>query len=95
MRSARAKASIELPREPFCLTVDQLAAYCQIGRHKADEWTHRAGFPVIREEGTILIPLRALLDWLDEQGLGSNERPAAHAEIARLPIRKRPASGGA
>lgn len=84
MKTSRAKPVLTVELPFVCLTIDQVAAANQVSRTKVVEWTHRAGFPVIREEGTIRIPVRALLDWLDKTAFDTNARPAERTPIAAL-----------
>lgn len=68
----RAQIDVRLEMEPVLITVEQMMALCQIGQHKAFEWTHRKGFPVIREGQLVLIPLDGLKQWLAERAAESD-----------------------
>lgn len=63
-----------LPQEPLLLTLDQASDLCQVSRAKIDEWSHRTGFPVIREGGVVRVPLDLFKVWLEGWARGSNER---------------------
>jgi hypothetical protein len=60
----RAQIDVKLELEPVLITVEQMMALCQIGQHKAAEWTRRKDFPVIREGQLVLIPLDGLKQWI-------------------------------
>ena len=47
--------------------VKELQEVLGIGESKAREMTHREGFPAIRDGKRILIPVKALERWLEEQ----------------------------
>ena len=51
----------------ICLTVEQAAQSLGISRPTLLGLTHKAGFPCFRIGRRVLIPRRALLDWLDRQ----------------------------
>ena len=54
-------------KERICLTVEEAARVLGISRITALKLTHTDGFPCFRVGRRILIPRRALLDWLDRQ----------------------------
>lgn len=56
----------------LCLTPEQAAQACQVSRDQIDIWTHRAGFPVIRDGRVVRIPLDQLREWLAAQAVGTN-----------------------
>ena len=51
----------------ICLTVEQASKALGLSRPTMLELTHTAGFPCFRIGRRVLIPRRALLDWLDRQ----------------------------
>lgn len=51
----------------IALTVEQASKALGLSRPTMLELTRRAGFPCFRVGRRILIPRRALLDWLDRQ----------------------------
>ena len=53
--------------EQIALTVEQAAQSLGISRPTMLELTRKAGFPCFRVGRRILIPRRALLDWLDRK----------------------------
>lgn len=59
------------------LTPQQAAEACQVSRGKLDEWSHRTGFPVIREGGTVRIHAGLLDEWLKARALETNAPLAA------------------
>jgi hypothetical protein len=75
------------PLPTLLLTMEQAAAACQVNLHVVEEWSHRAGFPVIRESRVVRIPLEQLQQWLAAEAIATNARPAATKELVRLPIR--------
>lgn len=88
------KPAIALDLQPACYTIDQTAAICQVTRDKVVEWSHREGFPVLREANTVRIPVRALIEWLDQQAFLTNQQPAKFTRPARLPLRRTTSPGG-
>jgi excisionase family DNA binding protein len=72
------------------LTPEQAAEVCQVSRAKLDEWTHRAGFPVIREGSIVRVPLELLKVWIAEQALATNAPREPVVQIAfSSPVRRR------
>lgn len=70
----------------LALTPAQTCEALQIGRDTFDVWSHRPGFPVIRDGKTILVPLESLKTWLIEQASGTKEDESFARELAQLPI---------
>jgi excisionase family DNA binding protein len=64
------------------VTPEQAADYCGISRSKLDEWTHRIGFPVIREASTVRIHAALLDEWLRAQA-GAFNQPVPSPELGR------------
>jgi excisionase family DNA binding protein len=78
------------PPEPvplLALTPTQVCEALQIGRDQFDEWSHRSGFPVIRDGKTILVPLESLKAWLVEQAASTNGSVSPRLEDAHSDVR--------
>lgn len=67
----------------LCLTPEQAAAACQVSRDQIDVWTHRPGFPVIRDGRVVRIPLDQLRTWLASESLITNGPPVGPGELTR------------
>lgn len=69
------------PRQPtavaILLTREQAADVCQISLPTFDEWSRRAGFPVIRVGRTVRFPRVQLEEWLARTALATNATPSA------------------
>lgn len=73
----------DLAMPPVLLTPEQAAAWCQVSRSQFDKWTHRPGFPVIREGHLVLIHADELDKWLRTQALGT-AAPLPEPELVGL-----------
>ena len=65
-------------QEKFCISIEEMAQRCGVGRSTAYEWSRTEGFPVIRiGKKRLLVPIAALERWLEAQAGGqSNDRPS-------------------
>lgn len=64
----------------FCFTRTQVCEALQIGVETFDTWSHRHGFPVIRDGKTILVPIDSLQEWLRQQAASTNGEPETLAD---------------
>ncbi len=64
----------------LCYSVREMAKILGIGMNKAYNLANKAGFPAIRLEGRIVIPVQALADWLNQQA-GMMEQGGLHNGI--------------
>lgn len=60
----------------LCLTLEQAAEAAQVGRSTLDAWSHRAGFPVIRDGNVVRVPLDLFKLWLEEMAQTPARVPA-------------------
>ena len=74
--------------EPLLITREQAADLCQVSPSKIDEWTHRVGFPVIREGQTVRIPRDAMKRWLEKTAAKTNAREES-IDVSKLPLSPR------
>ena len=51
----------------LCVSVPEMAKMLEIGKNKAYELAGQDGFPAVRLDGRIIIPLDGLNRWLNEQ----------------------------
>ncbi|RKJ73687.1 DNA-binding protein [Butyricicoccus sp. 1XD8-22] len=51
----------------LCVSVPEMGEMLGIGRNKAYELAKQYGFPSIRVDNRIIIPVQALQNWLSEQ----------------------------
>lgn len=51
----------------LCVSVPEMAKMLGIGKNKAYELAGQDGFPAVRLDGRIIIPLDGLNRWLNEQ----------------------------
>jgi excisionase family DNA binding protein len=71
------------PSQPvplLALTRAQVCEALQIGFETFDTWSHRHGFPVIRDGKTILVPIDSLQEWLRQQAASTNGEPETLAD---------------
>lgn len=60
---------------PLLLTREQAAAVAQVSEDRIDDWSHRPGFPVIRDGQLVRIHAAELDAWLRAEALKTNARP--------------------
>lgn len=51
----------------LCYSVQEMASVLGIGRNKAYELVNQKGFPALKLDGRIIIPVDALNRWLNQQ----------------------------
>ena len=69
-----------IPNAPvLLLTMEQVAALCQVSVSRVRDWTLLPGFPVMRTPHMVRIHARLLEDWLASQ---SQEQPPSQEKVA-------------
>lgn len=54
-------------KDKMLLSISEVAAVLGISRPSIYQLIHSADFPIVRLGGRVLIPVKQLEDWLDEQ----------------------------
>jgi hypothetical protein len=86
--TAMTKQRREQPRPavtPVLLTREQAADIAQVSPDRIDDWSYRAGFPVIRDAHLVRIHADEFVAWLRMEALRTNARTEPTQIVPELP----------